>query len=694
MEARESNILKFLELGNHQFVIPVYQRTYKWTRLNCKQLLQDILKASKPESKTHFLGSIVYITDEHYQATQINKLTIIDGQQRLTTISLLLMAMVKYLKEDSHNQKTTPTKLLKKYLVIDEDETNKPEDFIPKLSLTKHDKEFYDKLVKNQPTSNNNQNIYNNFDFFYNEIKNREIPIDTLFEGIAKLLIVSVSLVRTKDDPQLIFESLNSTGVKLEQGDLIRNFLLMDLNDNFQKEIYNSYWYPMEVSLKEDLSDFIRDYLIVKSKKIPNKSKVYEEFKKYFYANFHRSEESLKVLIQDMYYYSTLYEKIIRKSESQPKINSFLIDFEKLDVRVIYPFVLELYSEYDKGALSEQDYIYILSLLESCIVRRAISGLPPNSLSKITVSLIKDNNPGDRVKSVERILTYKRGVQRFPNNNEFKDSFISKDIYSLKICKFLLDKLINIDSKVILNIDEFTIEHIMPQTNNLSAKWVKALGGNWEQVHSRYLHTIGNLTLTRFNSEMGNKFFTEKRDMEKGFKDSPCRLNVDLINLETWNEEEILKRAQRLFNFAKDIWGYPNVEKVDERYNMILDFDDEWKNIKPKYFTFMDDKHVVSNMTDLYVSVISEIYKLDPELFIETINSPDLIGKSYISKNQNDFRASHQLLDTGFYINTSSNNETKKKNLNALIKTIGLTEDDLMIYLNNSEEETESYIVI
>ncbi|MFC0471883.1 DUF262 domain-containing protein [Halalkalibacter kiskunsagensis] len=685
MEAIGSNILKFLESANHQFVIPVYQRTYKWTRLNCKKLLSDVINAGFPQNKTHFLGSIVYITDEHYQATQVNKLTIIDGQQRLTTISLLLMAMVKYLKENPKKYKTTPTKLLKKYLVIDEDETNRPEDFLSKLDLTKHDKDFYDRLVKELPITNNNQNIYNNFDYFYNEIKNKELNIDSLFEGIGKLLIVSVSLIRTKDDPQLIFESLNSTGVKLEQADLIRNFLLMDLVDNFQKEIYNSYWYPMEQSLKETLSDFIRDYLIIKLKKYPNKNNVYDEFKKFFYVTYNRTNKSVEELVKDMYYYSTLYEKIVHKKEANPNINSHLIDFIKLDVKVVYPFILELYVDYDNGSLTEAAFIYILKLLESCIVRRVIVGLPPNSLSKITTSLIKDNSTKDHITSVERILANKRGVQRFPNDDEFKASFLSKDIYTLKLCKYLLDKLINTDNKVILNIEEFSIEHILPQTNNLSAKWVNALGNNWEQVHNKYLHTIGNLTLTRFNGEMGNKFFTEKRDMNKGFRDSPCRLNSDLINLDTWNEEEILKRANRLYALAKNIWIFPQVQTIEENYNMILDFDDEWKEVKPKYFSFMDEKHLVRSMTDLYVSVLSEIYKLDPELFMEAINSPDLIGINYVSKNPTG--ASHQLLDTGYYINTSSNNDTKKKYLNSLIKAIGLTEDDLIIYLSDLKED-------
>lgn len=691
MEARESNILRFLELGNHQFVIPVYQRTYKWTRLNCKQLLLDILKASNPENKTHFLGSIVYITDEHYQATQINKLSIIDGQQRLTTISLLLMAMVKYLEENPDKFQTTPTKILKKYLVIDENETNKHEDFIPKLALTKHDKEFYDRLVKNQPTRNNNQNIFNNYLFFYNEIKSRELNIDSLYEGIGKLLIVDVSLVRSKDDPQLIFESLNSTGVKLEQADLIRNYLLMDLNDSFQKELYNSFWFPMEKSLKGDLSDYIRDYLIIKTKRIPNKSKVYEEFKKYFYDNFDRKEEALYSLVRDMYYYSTYYEKIVRKNEPNTKINKYLEEFGRLDVKVIYPFILELYSNYDKGSLLENDFIYILNLIESCIVRRVIVGLPTNSLSKIIISLIKDSNESISKESIEKVLTSKRGVQRFPNNEEFKQNFVNRDIYNLKICKFLLEKLINYDSKVILNINEFSIEHIMPQTKNLSSKWVNALGENWENIHSTYLHTIGNLTITRYNGEMGNKFFLEKRDMENGYKESPCRLNNDLVDLDTWNEREIVKRANRLSDLAQKIWIYPEIESENDNYSTVLDFDDEWKNIKPKYFMFMDEKFEVKDMTDLYVSVIEELYKLDPEYFIDILQGSELNGKNYISKNPDDFRASHQLLDTDLYINTHSNNDTKKKNLLSLIKEIGLSENDFTIYLFNSENTIFKY---
>ncbi|SFG70610.1 DUF262 domain-containing protein [Sporolactobacillus nakayamae] len=684
MKSDDSSIIQFLELSNSQFVVPVYQRTYSWTKINCIQLLQDIIKASDSSNKTHFMGSIVYITDENYSVTRIKKLTIIDGQQRLTTISLLLMAMANYIKAHPDEYDTTAAQLIKNYLVIDKRQNNRSEDFIPKLSLTKHDKDFYDRLIKNYPLKDLDHNIYNNYQFFCNEIKNKELDIDNLFNGIAKLWIVSISIIRSQDNPQLIFESLNSTGVKLQQSDLIRNFLLMDLKDDFQTEIYNSFWFKMEDSLQNNLSNFIRDYLTVKISKFPSKSAEYNEFKKYFSKKFERNELSIESLVKDMYKYSILYERIIKCTEKNSDINEYFISFSKLNVTVIYPFVLELYYDYTNEKLSEKYFIRILCLLESCIIRRVICTLPPNSISKIIVSLLKDIDKDSYLESAEKILLSKKGPQRFPRNEEFKDSFLYKDMYSLKNCKFILERLVNYGNREILNIESFSIEHIMPQSNNLSQKWINALGQNWEQIHTKYLHTIGNLTLTRYNGEMGKKFFTEKRDMQNGFKDSICKLNTDLVKLDTWNEHEILSRANRLYDEANLIWPIPNVELIDESYNMILDFDDDWKNIKPKSFVFMGEKHNTKDMTNLYVQVITEIYHLSPDSFYNTVTSPELISKNYISKDPESIRGTHTLSNTEYYINTNLSNESKKNYLYDLIKGVGLSEDDLTIYLKES----------
>lgn len=686
MKAVQTSMLAFMQQTKQQFVIPVYQRTYKWTRLNCKQLLDDIIRVSNYENKTHFIGSVVYITDEYYQATKINKLSIIDGQQRITTVSLLLLAMYKYLKDTPDEFETTPDELLNEYLINNTYKNKYGNDYI-KLQLTKHDKDIYSKLIKDDLVEDVSHNIYSNYKYFYEAIKKRCLDIEKLYDGIGKLMIVDVSLVRSQDDPQLIFESLNSTGVKLTQADLIRNYLLMDLKTEFQNRIYDDFWFKIENKLrndKQELSEFIRNYLTIKNEKIPNKSEVYLEFKKYFTHNFSRCEDDIESLTKEIYTYSNIYEKIIRKQEEKPEINQYFIDFNKLDSKAVNPLLLKIYYDYETKVINEKDLVYVLSLIESCIIRRIICTAPTNSLNTIFLNLIKNINAAQYVKSVEKILMSKNGNQRFPSNEEFEKEFILKDIYNLKPTnrRFILNKLENFQSREILNIDEFTIEHIMPQSTNLSDKWVNALGENWKEIHGKYLHTIGNLSLTRYNSEMNNKFFTEKRDMEGGFKDSTCWLNRGLKDLNTWNENEIVKRAKILAISAINIWPLPTIKDVKKDYNIVLDFEDEWKSKKPKYFIFMDEKHEIKDITHLYVEAITLMYNFDPEFFLETIDDELIINKRMFSFNEDAFHGnSPKLADTNLFINTNFNSDTKRNNLLCLINKIGFSDDDFTIYL-------------
>ncbi|MBW9173430.1 DUF262 domain-containing HNH endonuclease family protein [Clostridium estertheticum] len=685
MIAIQTSMLLFMQQPKQQFIIPVYQRTYKWTRFNCRQLLEDIKRVSAFKNKTHFVGSIVYITDEYFQATKINQLSIIDGQQRITTISLLLLAMCRYLKENPEKFETTAEELFNEYLT-NNTYKNKYENNYIKLDLTKHDRDIYFKLIKDDVVEDVTHNIYTNYKYFYETIKKDSIDIDKLYDGIAKLMIVDVSLVRTQDDPQLIFESLNSTGVKLTQADLIRNYLLMDLEIEFQSRIYNDFWFQIENKLrddKEELSEFIRDYLTIKNEKIPNKLEVYVEFKKYFRNNFSRCETDIEKLIKELYTYSNIYEKIIKSQEKKSKINRYLIDFDELDLKVINPLLLKIYYDYEMKIINEEQLIYVFNLLESSIVRRIICGAPTNSLSKIFLTLIKNIDKMNYVKSIEEILMSREGNQRFPREDEFENNFILKDVYNLKPSnrRFILEKLENSESKEILNIEEFTIEHIMPQSTSLSDKWVNALGDDWKEIHSKYLHTIGNLSLTRYNSEMSNKFFTDKRDIKGGFRDSACWLNKDLRNLDTWNETEIIKRAKNLFTIASNIWKMPTIKDLKNAYNVILDFEDDWSYKKPKYFTFMDEKHEIKDITQLYVDIIGLFYCYDPEFFLNIINDELIISKKMFSVDENAFFKSRQLADTTFFINTNFSSDAKKNNLLALTNEIGFSEDDFVIYL-------------
>ncbi len=359
---------------------------------------------------------------------------------------------------------------------------------------------------------------------------------------------------------------MNSKGIELTQTDLIRNYIVMETEVKKQEDFYNQYWRAMEEnfkqsekqSKKEDLfNKFVRHYLTIKTGKIPNEKKVYEAFKDY------QQKEGIEIedLLKDLQKYCGYFCQIAFKKEADKDLNkalSFLVD---LEMDVVYPLLLELYSDYKDGVLSKQDFIPIIYLTESYICRRAVCGIPSNGLNKFFLYFTKKIDKKQYLKSVEEHFGSLTGNQKFPNDFEFKDSFITKELYhpkkTEKVFNFL-KRLENFDTKEPVNTKECTIEHIMPQTLNL--EWERDLGKNFQAIHDKYLHTIGNLTLTGYNSEYSNKSFQEKRDMEKGFKQSPLRLNQSLKDLEVFGEKEIEKRANDLADWALKIWTYPKLE--------------------------------------------------------------------------------------------------------------------------------------
>ncbi len=371
-------------------------------------------------------------------------------------------------------------------------------------------------------------------------------------------MVVEISLERGKDNPQLIFESMNSTGKDLTQTDLIRNYILMGLEPEKQKIFYKKYWRAMEENFKQNetlFNQFVRHYLTIKTREIPNINKVYEAFKRYQQERGIETE----VLLQDLQKYCGYFCRIVFKKEDDNKeLNkalSFLVD---LEMDVIYPLLLELYSDYSDGVLSEADFIPIIALIESYICRRAVCGLGTNSLNKVFPFVTKKINKVQYLESIKAHFVCLTEKQRFPNNDEFKKLFITIDFYHFQKREYFLERLENFNTKEPVNTQECTIEHIMPQT--LTEEWKRDLGENFQAIHDKYLHTIGNLTLTGYNSEYSNNSFQEKRDMEKGFKQSPLKLNQSLKDLESFGEKEIEKRANDLADWALKIWTYPNLE--------------------------------------------------------------------------------------------------------------------------------------
>lgn len=622
MKAEAVEFLAFLNVQKTQFVIPVYQRAYSWNKEHCEKLWQDIEKISTNDKiKAHFIGSIVYIKDDVYHQSSINKLLVIDGQQRLTTLTLLLEALREITNDEIEGFSQAE---IRDYYLINQYGKNEEK---YKLILTQNDKDTLISLIdkdKAQPIQISDK-IQNNFDFFKEKLEQNKDKLEVICKGINKLLIIDVSLERGKDDPQLIFESMNSTGKDLSQADLIRNYVLMDLAPEEQNEFYKKYWRIMEIEFGENFNKdkkekqsfdyFARHYLTIKNEgKIPNLDSIYEAFKEYKQNKNINTQD----LLVDLQRYAHFYCAMAFKKEKDKELFAVFENLKALDCEVAYPFLLELYRDYEENILSKSDFLEILKLIESYILRRAVCGFPTNSLNKVFASFIKNIKKEQYLESVKAYFNLQKGNAIFPRDKEFTESLINKDIYnSFKKKTYLFDKLENFDRKEKIDINEYTFEHIMPQNIDNSREWQNELGENWQEIHEKYLHTLGNLTLTGYNSEYSNKPFREKQNMKGGFKESPFRLNNGLKNIESWNETSMEQRAKELAKGVLKIWTYPEIDKE------ILE------NYKPKEkqhtFTLDDHKHLQNSKSkELYESLRKAILALDE-------NVEEEILKQYIA---------------------------------------------------------------
>jgi len=556
MKATETKFLDFLK-GPRQFIIPIYQRNYSWTLKQCKQLWDDILQAAPDDNVSgHFVGSIVYIEKGLYQISSVPQLLVIDGQQRLTTLTLLISALGRAIKQQGNEIEISQKKLNNYYLFNTEEEN----DLFYKLLLTRSDKHTLINLLEGKELQDTaSKRITENYKFFEEQINKANIDLMTLYLGISKLIIVDIALDREHDNPQLIFESLNSTGLELSQADLIRNYVLMGLEPKQQESLYNDSWHPMEQSFGQSnyvaqFDRFMRDYLTVKTGRIPNIRGVYDEFKTYASGN---NSGSIQDIVTDIYQYSKYFVNMALENETDKEFKTIFNDINTLKVDVAYPFFLEIYADYSHERLNREDFIDILKLVESYVFRRAICGIPTNSLNKTFGTLARELDKEHYLESFKIVLKLKDSYRRFPDDDEFMRELVVKDLYNFRSRNYWLRKLENFNRKELVNVEEYTIEHIMPQNDKLSFVWQQELGSNWQEIQSKYLHTIGNLTLTGYNSELSDRPFIEKRNMLGGFDDSPLRLNRSISKLEHWNEDEIQKRAKHLAELAINIWVAP-----------------------------------------------------------------------------------------------------------------------------------------
>jgi uncharacterized protein with ParB-like and HNH nuclease domain/predicted transport protein len=561
MKATEAKLLSFLQ-KSPQFVIPIYQRTYSWTEKQCRQLWDDILRAGSSDTiAVHFIGSIVYVEQGLSQVSHQAPLLVIDGQQRLTTVALLIEALARALGDGEPVDGFSAAKLRHYYL------SNPLEsgDRYFKLLLSQTDNASLKAIIRNtEQPKEPSLRVTQNFELFTGLLAGQKDDLAPVCRGLAKLVVVDIALSRDQDNPQLIFESMNSTGKELSQADLIRNYILMGLEPALQTRLYEDCWRPMELDFGQDaygtqFDSFMRHYLTVRTGDIPREREVYEAFKDYSRTTPVQGA-GIEALVKDIRAFAGYFCALALGREPDGSLGMAFHDLRELKVDVAYPFLLELYHDYKTGALGAADFAAAVRLVEAYVFRRAICAIPTNSMNKTFATFGKALRKDRYLESIQAHFLTLPSYRRFPADDEFRRDLHTRDLYNFRSRSYWLRRLENHGRKERVPVDEYTIEHILPQNPDLPAAWRQALGAEWERVQQQWLHTLGNLTLTGYNAEYSDRPFAEKRDMTGGFSESPLKLNAGLGQLVAWDEAAIQKRAGRLADLALEVWAAPALD--------------------------------------------------------------------------------------------------------------------------------------
>lgn len=696
VKGSETSLAIYMEGSTKRFIIPVYQRNYDWKMENCRQLYDDLVKVVKQKRKKHFFGSIVSVYENSGKTIEF---LIIDGQQRLTTVSLLLLAMYNLVtsgivkSEDNRLQERIHDEfLVDKY---------QPKEKRIKLKAVKNDRNAFGKLFEDESEYIKDSNITANYNYFYERIQKNEITIDELFDAIYRLEIISITLDK-EDDPQLIFESLNSTGLDLSEGDKIRNYILMGLPKDVQEDYYEKYWNKIEVCTGYDVSSFARDYLSVKKLAIPAQKKVYFYFKEYM----ENSQMSTEELLQDLLAYAKRYEYLLglKKIAGSDDFNYCVYRLNRLETTVTRPFFLEALRMYEIGKLDLNKLTDIFQITESFIFRRTICDLPTNALNKIFLLLHReiirfDGTEENYFEKFKYALISKKEKVRFPSDIEFISRFTEKQVYQMngKNKIYILERFENYGTKENKDVynscdnGKYTIEHIMPQ--HLTSIWVKELGKDYKDIHDTWLHRLANLTLTAYNSQYSNNSFDDKKNRKDGFIQSGIRMNTSFVALQDkWTLEELEKRNKLLMDKALEIWCWPatSFKPVVKQLDMCSLADDEELTGRNIYgFSYKNNEQTVKNWSEMAQRVLQNLYSEDKSIIKSLAkDSYNSLSSSFSYKEQ-DFSASVEVAD-GIYFNTNSNTSTKLAILRELFKLYSIENDALVFYLKNNNYNVET----
>lgn len=637
-----------LEKNKRVFKVPVYQRNYDWSNIECEKLYQDILNAFDKDCQ-HFTGTLVYIDDVN-GGSGLNEVLIIDGQQRITTVYILLKALYDASKGVFISVENEIADVIfnrhcdEKYKV--------------KLKPVKTDNEQLTYLVKDKiDEMDRKSNVYKNYIIFKNLIEKSldKYDLADILSGIKKLEIVEIILDKHQgDQPQKIFESINSTGLELSLADLIRNYLLMD--DGKQDELYEEYWLVVEKNVGyRNLGDFVINYLNSQITKSVNSKNAYRLFKEHCESNGFSHEDVLTALRRTSKYYGAFIGEIKCYSV---EIMKYMNAFNTIKQTTILPLLFKIFDDYEENNISEDTLCKVLNYLLTYFVRTNACEINKN-MAKFMKSLYGRviNNAYDNY--LEKFVVFLNDIRtndRMPTDKEFKDALMYKALYTKNICKYLLSVIEN-STKEHIDVSTLTIEHILPQKENAVA-WKKEVGENYSRVYEVYLHTLGNLTITGHNSELGTRPFAEKKRIIKDNSKANI-LNRDVLSAERWNDKSILHRADMLSDILLHEFEYIDLHSYSDEDNALafgVNSDFDFANTKPAEIVFLGEHTKVTSWADLLAKTITIAYDLDADMIAELATCDYSISNAtriYISNDERKFRRAEQIDNSGIYFETN-----------------------------------------
>lgn len=683
MDGHKQYLTDLIEGKLTRFVIPVYQRNYDWKQEQCGRLFDDLVEVAKTGRDEHFFGSIV-------SQTPRGERVVIDGQQRITTVFLLLAAIRSQLRAGIIAAKDTElADDIDEYYLIDRKHKN---DQKLRLKLIKSDRKAFAAILEEKeedfiPESN----VTQNFLYLKGRLASTDADIDELYEAIKSLCVIDITL-DPEDDAQLIFESLNSTGLDLSEADKIRNFVLMNLNQDIQETYYDNYWNAVEVNTDYEVSEYIRFYLAAREGKTPAVKKVYPAFRAYAAKRFCNPDENdftirTEDLLKELLRYSTHYRNCIHPDTGSRDIDSALNAINLFDASVTHPYLLNLLEYRKQGGIDDDAVAEVLWVIDSFLFRRWVCSVPTNALNKIFETLHADAIKGvsegfDYQDVVKYLITHKGGTGRFPEDGDFLYALDMRDFYRIGNRKYYLyDRLENGRSNERISVvaglesGDFSVEHIMPQT--LSADWKKELGSDWERIHEEWLHKLANLTLTAYNSDYSNRPFAQKRSMEKGFENSGFRMNQWVARQDTWGELQMKEREEKLEKSFLELWPYPHSTYEPKKTlpeSAALDSDVEFTGRRISGFNFMDVHYMVNQWNDMLAKVLQLVYELEPAKIHLLVGRPGYPASAFHKDDDHGFSK----IADGVYAKTASSTVAKIDLLRSVFDLCGIDQSDLV----------------